>query len=61
MKSKNLYICIYLNIFSLTKVMLDFNLKKEFILEWLNIVVANILYIEDSQKEEIIRIINEEK
>ena len=61
MKSKKLNICIYSNIFSLTKVMLDFNLKKEFILEWLNIVVANILYIDDSQKEEIIRIINEQK
>jgi hypothetical protein len=61
MDSKKLNICIYSNIFSLTKVMLDFNLKKEFILEWLNIVVANILYIDDSQKEEIIRIINEEK
>lgn len=60
MKSKKLNICIYSNIFSLTKVMLDFNLKKEFILEWLNIVVDNILYIDDSQKEEIIRIINEE-
>ena len=60
MKSKKLNICIYSNIFSLTKVMVDFKLKKEFIVEWLNIIVDNILYIDDTQKKEIIRMINEE-
>ena len=60
MKSKKLNICIYSNIFSLAKVMLDFSLKKDFILEWLNFVVDNILYIGENQKEEIIRLINEE-
>jgi len=60
MKSKKLNICIYSNIFSLSKIMLDFSLKKEFVLEWLNIVVDNILYIDKTQKEEIIRLINED-
>ena len=60
MKSKKLNVCIYSNIFSLTKVMLDFSLKKDFVLEWLNIVVNNILYIDDTQKDEIIKLINEE-
>ena len=58
-KSKKIHITIYSNIFSLSKIMKDFGLKKDFILEWLNIVVDNILYIDDSQRKDIIGIINE--
>ena len=58
MKSQKLNILIYSNIFSVAKIMTDFRLSKEFVIEWLNIVVDNILYIDDTQKNEIIKLIN---
>jgi hypothetical protein len=61
MKSKKIHITIYSNIISLTKSMVDFGLKKDFIIEWLELVVNNILYIEESEKKEIINIINEDQ
>ena len=59
MKSQKLNILIYSNIISIAKIMIDFNLSKEFVIEWTNIVVDNILYIEKSQKNEIIQILND--
>ena len=61
LKSKKIHTIIYSNIISLTKSMVDFGIKKDFITEWLNLVVYNILYIEDSEKAEIINIINNEE
>jgi len=61
LKSKKIHVIIYSNIISLTKSMVDFGLKKDFITEWLNLVVCNILYIDDKEKEEVINIINEEQ
>ena len=61
LKSKKIHITIYSNIISLTKSMVDFGLKKDFIIEWLELVVNNILYIEESEKKEIINIINEDQ
>ena len=59
MKSQKINILIYSNIFSISKLMVDFKLSKEFVIEWLNIVVDNILYIEDAQKKEIIQLLKE--
>ena len=59
MKSQKLNILIYSNIISIAKMMIDFHLSKEFVIEWTNIVVDNILYIEESQKKEIIQIIKD--
>jgi len=59
MKSQKINILIYSNIFSVSKLMVDFKLSKEFVIEWLNIVVDNILYIEDAQKKEIIQLLKE--
>ena len=39
--------------------MIDFKLSKEFVIEWLNIVVDNILYIEENQKNEIIQLLKD--
>ena len=39
--------------------MIDFNLSKELVIEWTNLVVDNILYIEESQKNEIIQILKD--
>ena len=61
LKSKKIHVVIYSNIISLTKSMVDFGLKKDFIIEWLELVVNNILYIEESEKKEIINIINEDQ
>ena len=61
LKSKKIHTIIYSNIISLTKSMIDFGINKDFITEWLNLVVYNILYIEDSEKAEIINIINNEE
>lgn len=61
LKSKKIHICIYSNIISLAKSMIDFGLKKDFIIEWLNLVVANILYIDENEKKDVINIINEEQ
>lgn len=60
LKSKKIRISIYSNIFSLTKVLLDFNLQKDFIIEWLNFIVVNVLYITDEEKNEIINMVNSE-
>ena len=59
MKSQKINILIYSNIFSISKLMVDFKLSKEFVLEWLDIVVNNILYIEDAQKKEIIQLLKD--
>ena len=59
MKSQKINILIYSNIFSISKLMVDFKLSKEFVIEWLNIVVDNILYIEDAQKKEIIQLLKD--
>ena len=59
MKSQKLNILIYSNIFSIAKLMVDFKLSKEFVIDWLNIVVDNILYIEDAQKNEIIQLLKD--
>jgi len=59
MKSQKLNILFYSNIFSLAKLMIDFKLSKEFVIEWLNIVVDNILYIEEEQKNEIIQLLKD--
>jgi len=61
LKSKKIHVVIYSNIISLTKSMVDFGLKKDFITDWLELVVNNILYIEESEKGEIMNIINEEQ
>ena len=61
LKSKKIHVVIYSNIISLTKSMVDFGLKKDFIIDWLDLVINNILYIEESEKAEIINIINEEQ
>ena len=61
LKSKKIHTIIYSNIISLTKSMIDFGINKDFITEWLNLVVYNILYIEDSEKAEIINIIDNEE
>ena len=60
LKSKKIHVIIYSNIISLTKSMVDFGLKKDFITDWLELVINNILYIEESEKGEIMNIINEE-
>ena len=60
--SKKIHNCIYSNIFSLIKVMIDLKVKKNFIIEWLNIVKDNIFFITEEEKNEIINLINcEEK
>lgn len=61
LKSTKVHTSIYSNIFSLVKIMIDFGLKKDFLIEWLNIVVNNILYIEENEKKDIINLINEEQ
>jgi len=60
MKSKKIHLSIFSNIFSLIKVLLDFDLKKDFIIEWLNYIVEKILYITDDEKNEIINLVNSE-
>ena len=60
-KSKKVHICIYSNIFSLTKVMTDLDLKKDFIIDWLNNVVDNTFYLEETEKNEIINLLNNEE
>ena len=60
-KSKKIHISIYSNIFSLTKVMTDFDLKKDFIIDWLNNVVDNVFYIDETEKKEIINLLNNEE
>ena len=58
LKSQKIHFCIYSNIFSLVKIMMDFNLKKEFIIEWLNDLVNNIFYIDETEKNEILNLLN---
>ena len=58
MKSKKLHTCIYSNLFSLSKIMKDFTLNKNFVIEWINYVADNVLYIDDKEKKDIIGIIN---
>jgi hypothetical protein len=60
MKSKKIHLSIFSNIFSLAKVLLDFDLKKDFIIEWLNFIVENVLYITDDEKNDIINLVNSE-
>jgi len=57
-KSNKIHICIYSNIFSLIKMMIDLKVKKKFIIEWLNIVKDNIFFITEQEKNEIINLIN---
>ena len=56
--SNKIHICIYSNIFSLIKMMIDLKVKKKFIIEWLNIVKDNIFFITEEEKNEIINLIN---
>ena len=56
-KSNKIHICIYSNIFSLIKMMIDLKVKKKFIIEWLNIVKDNIFFITEQEKNEIINLI----
>ena len=58
MKSKKIHTCIYSNLFSLSKIMKDFTLNKNFVIEWINYVADNVLYIDDKEKKDIIGIIN---
>ena len=55
--SNKIHICIYSNIFSLIKMMIDLKVKKNFIIEWLNIVKDNIFFITEQEKNEIINLI----
>ena len=57
-KSNKIHICIYSNIFSLIKMMIDLKVTKKFIIEWLNIVKDNIFFITEQEKNEIINLIN---
>lgn len=60
MKSKKIHVSIFSNVFSLIKVLLDFDLNKDFIIEWLNYIVGNVLYITDDEKNEIINLVKNE-
>lgn len=60
MKSKKIHLSIFSNIFSLIKILLDFGLNKDFIIECLNFIVENVLYITDDEKNEIIDLVNNE-
>jgi len=60
MKSKKIHVSIFSNVFSLIKVLLDFDLNKDFIIEWLNYIVGNVLYITDDEKNEIINLVKSE-
>jgi hypothetical protein len=59
-KSKKIHLSIFSNIFSLIKVLIDFDLKKDFVIELLNYIVENVLYITDDEKNEIINLVNSE-
>ena len=60
MKSKKIHVSIFSNVFSLIKILLDFDLNKDFIIEWLNYIVGNVLYITDDEKNEIINLVKSE-
>lgn len=60
LNSKKIHVCIYSNIFSVIKMMVDLKVKKDFIIEWLNIVKDNIFFITEEEKKEIINLINSE-
>ena len=60
LNSKKIHVCIYSNIFSVIKMMIDLKVRKDFIIEWLNIVKNNIFFITEEEKNEIINLINSE-
>ena len=41
--------------------MTDLDLKKDFIIDWLNNVVDNTFYLEETEKNEIINLLNNEE